>query len=45
MEEAFGKPISIGEVREEAAVGAALTAAVSVGVYSDIGSASRALVR
>ncbi len=45
MEEAFGNPISIGQVHEEAAVGAALTAAVGVGVYSDIGSASRALVR
>lgn len=45
MEEAFGSSISIGDVREEAAVGAALTAAVGVGVYSDIESASRALVR
>ncbi len=45
MEEAFGHPISIGDVREEAAVGAALTGAVAVGVYSDISSASRALVR
>ena len=45
MEEAFGKPILIGEVREEAAVGAALTAGVAVGAYSDIASASRALVR
>ena len=45
MEEAFGHSISIGDVREEAAVGAALTAAVGAGVYSDIGSASRALVR
>ncbi len=45
VERVFGRTISIGEVREEAAVGAALTAAVGVGVYSDIGSASRALVR
>ena len=45
VEQAFGRTISIGQVREEAAVGAALTAAVGVGVYSDIGSASRALVR
>ncbi len=45
LEEAFVGPISIGKVREEAAVGAALTGAVAVGVYPDIGSASRALVR
>ena len=45
VEDAFGGELSIGGVREEAAVGAALTAAVSVGVYPEIGSASRALVR
>ena len=45
LEEAFGGPISIGKVREEAAVGAALTGAVAVGIYSDIGTASRALIR
>ena len=45
LEEEFGGPISIGTVREEAAVGAALTGAVAVGVYPDIGSASSALVR
>lgn len=45
MEEAFGNSILIGGVREESAVGSALTAAVSVGVYSDIAAASRALVR
>ena len=45
LEEAFGGSISIGKVREEAAVGAALTAAVAVGVYRDIGHASRALAR
>ena len=37
--------LSIGGVQEEAAVGAALTAAVAVGVYPDIGYASRVLVR
>ena len=45
LEDAFGGPILIGEVREEAAVGAAMTAAVAVGVYSDIAEASRALDR
>ena len=45
MEDAFGNPVSIGSVREEAAVGAALTAAVGVSMYPDIGSASRALFR
>ena len=45
LEEAFGGVISIGKVEEEAAVGAALTGAVAVEVYSDIASASRALVR
>ncbi len=45
MEEAFGRAICIGQVKEEAAVGAALTGAVAVGVYPDIGAASRALVR
>ena len=45
VEDAFGGELTIGGVREEAAVGAALTAAVSVGVYPEIGSASRALVR
>ncbi len=45
LEESFGGPISIGSVTEEAAVGAALTGAVAVGVYPDINSASRALVR
>ena len=45
LEEAFGRPISIGKVREEAAVGAALTGAVGVGIYSDIAEASQALVR
>ena len=45
MERAFGKTIKIGDVREEAAVGAALTAAVAVGVYPDISAASRALAR
>ena len=45
LEEAFGGPISIGKVREEAAVGAALTGAVAVGIYPDIGTASRALAR
>ena len=45
LEEAFGGPISIGKVREEAAVGAALTAAVGIGIYSDIAEASQALVR
>ena len=45
VEQAFGRTISIGRVREEAAVGAALTGAVAVGVYSDIGSAGRALER
>ena len=45
MEEAFGSPINIGQVREEAAVGAALTGAVAVGIYSDIDTASRALLR
>ncbi len=45
LEDAFGGPISIGSVAEEAAVGAALTGAVAVGVYADISSASRALVR
>ena len=45
MEDAFGGSLSIGGVQEEAAVGAALTAAVAVGVYPDIGYASRVLVR
>ena len=45
FEEAFGAPVSIGKVREEAAVGAALTGAVAVGIYPDIGTASKALVR
>ena len=45
LEEAFGGSISVGQVREEAAVGAALTAAVAVGIYPDIGCASKALVR
>ena len=45
LEEAFGGTVLIGRVQEEAAVGAALTAAVAVGVYPDIGSASKALVR
>jgi len=45
LEEAFGGPISIGKVREEAAVGAALTGAVAVGIYPDIGHASRVLMR
>ena len=45
LEEAFGEPIVIGRVREEAAVGAALTGAVAVGIYPDIGTASRVLVR
>ena len=45
LEESFGGPISIGQVWEEAAVGAALTAAVAVGVYPDISTASRALAR
>ena len=45
LEEAFGRPISIGKVREEAAVGAALTGAVGVGIYSDIAKASRVLER
>ena len=45
LEEAFGGPVSIGNVREEAAVGAALTGAVAVGIYPDIGTASKALVR
>lgn len=45
LEDAFGAPITIGQVREEAAVGAALTAAVAVGIYPDIAAASRALVR
>ena len=45
LEQAFGAPIAIGQVREEAAVGAALTAAVAVGIYPDIATASRALVR
>ena len=45
LEDAFGGVISIGQVKEEAAVGAALTGAVAVGVYPDIGAASRALVR
>lgn len=45
LEEAFGRPIFVGKVREEAAVGAALTGAVAVGIYPDVGTASRALVR
>ncbi len=45
MEEAFGRSVAIGRVTEEAAVGAALTGAVAVGVYPDIGAASRALER
>ena len=45
IEGAFGNPITIGRLREEAAAGAALTAAVGVGVYPDIASAGRALVR
>lgn len=45
LEEVFGGPISIGNVREEAAVGAALTGAVAVGMYPDIGTASKALIR
>ena len=45
IEDAFESEISIGEIREEAAVGAALTAAVAIDVYPDIATASRALVR
>ncbi len=45
LEDAFGAPITIGKIREEAAVGAALTAAVAVEIYPDIAAASRALVR
>ena len=45
LEQTFDGSISIGNVREEAAVGAALTSAVAVGVYPDIAAASRSLVR
>ncbi len=45
VEHEFGRPLTMGDLREEAATGAALTAAVAVGVYPDINSAGRALVR
>ena len=45
LEDAFDAPITIGQVREEAAVGAALSASVAVGMYPDIAAASRVLVR
>ena len=45
LEDAFGGTISISQVTEEAAVGAALTGSVAVEIYPDIGTASRVLVR
>lgn len=45
LAEAFDGSISVGSISEEAAVGAALTGAVSVGIYPDIDAASKALMR
>ena len=45
IEDEFGKTLSISSLQEEAAVGAALTAAVAVGVYPDVSDAGLALVR
>ena len=42
--DAFGLPMLVARYREEAALGAALVAAVGVGLYEDLHAACRAVV-